>query len=65
MYRIFEGLFNLLSKIKIISKKMIGLENKTFKFVENFQQGMGLLFKRKRVFSWGNVSSYHSNFIIK
>ncbi|HKL61438.1 MAG TPA: lysylphosphatidylglycerol synthase transmembrane domain-containing protein [Acholeplasma sp.] len=50
MYRIFEGLFNLLSKIKIISKKMIGLENKTFKFVENFQQGMGLLFKRKRVF---------------
>ncbi|CCV66126.1 MAG: lysylphosphatidylglycerol synthase transmembrane domain-containing protein [Paracholeplasma sp.] len=50
MHKLFEGIFRLLGKIKFLTKRMKSLEEKTFSFVKDFQHGMGLLFKRKRVF---------------
>lgn len=50
MHKLFEWFFRLIGKIKFLTKRMKSLEEKTFNFVKDFQKGMGLLFKRKRVF---------------
>ena len=47
--KVFEWLFRTVGKIKFLTKSMQKLENRTFDFVKEFQIGMGLLFKRKRV----------------
>lgn len=47
--KIFEWIFRTVGKIKFLTKTMHRLETKTFDFVKEFQIGMGLLFKRKRV----------------
>ncbi len=46
---IFEWIFRTIGKIKFLTKPMKRLETRTFDFVKEFQVGVGLLFKRKRV----------------
>ncbi len=47
--KIFEWIFITVGKIKFLKKSMMKLEHRTFDFVKEFQIGIGLLFKRKRV----------------
>ena len=46
---IFEWIFRTIGKIKFLTNPMKRLETRTFDFVKEFQVGVGLLFKRKRV----------------
>lgn len=46
---IFEWIFRTIGKIKFLTNPMKRLETRTFDFVKEFQVGIGLLFKRKRV----------------
>ena len=47
--KIFEWIFRTIGKIRFLTKLMHRLETRTFDFVKEFQVGIGLLFKRKRV----------------